>query len=448
MQQIFRNVRAKGAVYKVTQFSIVVFMAMVMPFLLAALLHPLRLWINTTDVAMLLLLWTTWVAQLYSKSWAILATLCSVLWLNWFFVPPYFTLQVHSANYLITLAVMMLLGLLIAHLSSRLRLQLAKARNSISQMRGMFMLAKGLSRRKTWSEQIIYAQKLLSRRIGMPVRFMQNLPEEGTHQHHVILGQTKIFGYLLLDKSGYFRHQTLLNTAQSLLEQTYDKQFLQQNVQQERLRAELEAERAMMLRSLSHDLRTPLATIMGASSMLADGTVQLTDLQKQQQAENIYQQSLLLNQHFEKVLELSKAQLPHSSLCWQHFTADELIAGALARRSDELQSLFAHVQSQTSTELFGDMTLLEIALANMLENAVRHGTGPYAIHSRRNEDGTFEIQVENQRKTNNERGRDAGNGLGIKICQTIASLHGGQFKLQLGIQQCQAIFSWRPTNVE
>ncbi|MBN8444358.1 MAG: DUF4118 domain-containing protein, partial [Gammaproteobacteria bacterium] len=109
------------------------FMAVLMPFLLAALLHPLRQWINSTDAAMLLLLWTTWVAQQYSKSWASLATLCSVLWLNWFFVPPYFTLQVHNANYLITLAVMMSLGLLIAHLAGRLRLQLAKARNSISQ---------------------------------------------------------------------------------------------------------------------------------------------------------------------------------------------------------------------------------------------------------------------------------------------------------------------------
>ncbi|MDZ7902111.1 MAG: DUF4118 domain-containing protein [Rheinheimera sp.] len=77
---------------KLSNFGGPLFMAVLMPFLLAALLHPLRQWINSTDAAMLLLLWTTWVAQQYSKSWASLATLCSVLWLNWFFVPPYFTL--------------------------------------------------------------------------------------------------------------------------------------------------------------------------------------------------------------------------------------------------------------------------------------------------------------------------------------------------------------------
>ncbi len=448
MQNLFQNIRAKGAVSKATKYTFVIFMAAVMPFLLAALLHPLRLWINSTDVAMLLLLWTTWIAQLYSKSWAILATLCSVLWLNWFFVPPYFTLQVHSANYLITLAVMMSLGLLIAHLSGRLRLQLAKARNSISQMRGMFMLAKGLSRRNTWQEQYTYAQRLLTRRIGLPVRFVQTQPTEDSHLYSIPLGQSKVFGYLLLDKTAYFQHQTLLNTAQSLLEQTYDKQFLQQNVQQERLRAELEAERAMMLRSLSHDLRTPLATIMGASSMLADDSVPLTDMQRRQQAENIYQQSLLLNQHFEKVLELSKAQLPHSSLYWQQFTADELIAGALARRSDELQSLFTQVHSQTNTELHGDVTLLEIALANMLENAVRHGTAPFVINFFRKEDGSFAMQVDNHRKATNERRGDAGNGLGVRICQTIARLHGGQFELELAAEQCRATLSWRQSSAE
>ncbi len=421
------------------------FMAVLMPFLLAALLHPLRQWINSTDAAMLLLLWTTWVAQQYSKSWASLATLCSVLWLNWFFVPPYFTLQVHNANYLITLAVMMSLGLLIAHLADGLRLQLAKARNSISQMRGMFMLSKGLSRRTEWKAQLLYAERLLSRRLGVPVQFQSAAPAADPEQHVILLGQAKVFGYLTLPLQSYLQHQTLLNTAQSLLEQTFDKQFIQQRAQQDRLTAELETERAMMLRSLSHDLRTPLATIMGASSMLADDNVPLTDAQRRQQAENIYQQSKLLNQHFEKVLELSKAQLPQSSLKWQHFAADELMAGAVARRGDELQHLLSMVEQQSTAELCGDLTLLEIALANMLENAVRHGAAPYVVNFLHN-NGDFQIRVENQTKACNDKGRDAGNGLGVSICQTIAGLHGGQFELQLGAAHCSAIFTWRQVN--
>ncbi len=418
-------------------------MAVLMPFILAALLHPLRQWINSTDAAMLLLLWTTWVAQQYSKSWASLATLCSVLWLNWFFVPPYFTLQVHNANYLITLAVMMSLGLLIAHLAGRLRLQLAKARNSISQMRGMFMLAKGLSRRNEWQAQLHYAERLLSRRLGVPVRFQSAAPATNPELQVITLGQSKAFGYLSLNKQSYQQHQTLLNTAQSLLEQTYDKQFLQQRAQQDRLRAELEAERAMMLRSLSHDLRTPLATIMGASSMLADDNVPLTDTQRRQQAENIFQQSKLLNQHFEKVLELSKAQLPQSSLNWQQFAADELMAGALARRGDELQPLFSKVERQTTADLCGDLTLLEIALANMLENAVRHGSAPFFVNFQQDNAGNFQMSVDNQAKTANEKGRDSGNGLGVNICQTIAGLHGGNFELHIGVERCYAIFTWR-----
>jgi two-component system sensor histidine kinase KdpD len=203
----------------------------------------------------------------------------------------------------------------------------------------------------------------------------------------------------------------------------------------------------MMLRSLSHDLRTPLATIMGASSMLADDSVPLTDAQRRQQADNIYQQSKLLNQHFEKVLELSKAQLPQSSLKWQQFAADELMAGALARRGDELQPLFSQVLRQTTAELCGDLTLLEIALANMLENAVRHGTAPFLVNFQHDQAGNFQMRVDNQIKAVKDKGRDAGNGLGVNICQTIAGLHGGQFQLSIGSEGCHAIFSWRQNNV-
>ncbi len=440
---------------KSSQFWRSFLMAVLMPLVLAAMLHPLRDWINTTDAAMLLLLWTTWIAQRYSKSWASLATLCSVIGLNWFFVPPYFTLQVHNANYLITLAVMMSLGLLIAHLAGRLRLQLAKARNSVSQMRGMFMLAKGLSRRHLWPEQISYALRLLSRRLGVTVQFSTTMPPAAvppaTMTEQVIaLGQPHACGYLCLDKTSYQQHQTLLNTAQSLLEQTYEKQFLQQSAQQDRLRAELEAERAMMLRSLSHDLRTPLATIMGASSMLADDSVTLSEDQRRQQADNIFQQSKLLNQHFEKVLELSKAQLPQSSLSWQQFSTDELMAGALARRGEELQSLFLHVEQHTNAALCGDLTLLEIALANMLENAARHGAAPYLVVFTQQSAGDFVMRVDNQIKpaaVANHKGRDAGNGLGVNICHAIAGLHGGSFSLTLtNPNQYAATFSWRQPN--
>jgi signal transduction histidine kinase len=56
------------------------------------------------------------------------------------------------------------------------------------------------------------------------------------------------------------------------------------------------------------------------------------------------------------------------------------------------------------------------------------------------------MRVDNQIKAVKDKGRDAGNGLGVNICQTIAGLHGGQFQLRIGSEGCHAIFSWRQNN--
>jgi len=223
-------------------------------------------------------------------------------------------------------------------------------------------------------------------------------------------------------------HPTLLHTAQSLLAQSYARLNLREKAQQDRVKAQLEQQKAMLLRSLSHDLRTPLATIMGASSMLADPELHLSTEQRQQQAQNIYQQSQILNQHFEKVLELSKAQLTTHQIQHSDFSSDDLVAGALARRGDQAAELSTYLQCSTSAPLKGDLELLEIALANMLENALRHGAAPCELSMGQTGSHCF-VRLSNGVKSAAPAARDKGHGLGLNICQAVAALHQGKFEL-------------------
>ncbi|MBP8228517.1 MAG: DUF4118 domain-containing protein, partial [Pararheinheimera sp.] len=137
-----------------------------LPLVIILLCLPLRDWISPTDVAMLQLLWVAWQAQQYGWRWASLTTLVSVLVLNWCFVPPYYTFDVHDASFLISFVVMVLLGLLISLLSDRSKQQVKRLRYAMSQTRGMYMLAKGLGQRQDWQKQCAYTAKLLSRRLG------------------------------------------------------------------------------------------------------------------------------------------------------------------------------------------------------------------------------------------------------------------------------------------
>jgi two-component system sensor histidine kinase KdpD len=399
-----------------------------LPLLIVLLCLPLRNWISPTDVAMLQLLWVAWQAQHYGWRWAAMTTFVSVLLVNWCFVPPYYTFDVHDASFFISFVVMLLLGLLISLLSERSRLQLRRLRNAMSQSRGMYMLAKGLGQRQSWPEQTIYAAKLLSRRLGTATDIVAVKPEVIAPGFSVLPVGSPPIAWLQTATDKTSSHFTLLQAAQSLLAQSYARLQLTEKAQQDRVKAQLEQQKAMLLRSLSHDLRTPLATIMGASSMLADPELQLTTEQRQQQALNIYQQSQILNQHFEKVLELSKAQLTTHNIQHSNFSSDDLVAGALARRGDQAAELSTYLQCSASTPLKGDLELLEIALANMLENALRHGVAPFELVMGQTGSHCF-VQLSNGIKSAAPTARDKGHGLGLNICQAVAVLHQGKFEL-------------------
>lgn len=314
-------------------------LTLVVPLLIALVLLPARALLTTTDVAMLQLLWVTWIAQQTGQRWAIITTINSVLLLDVLFVEPYYTLYVHQVDYLITFIVMLLLGIFIGRLSGRLRVELARAKKHM-------------------------------------------------RQRQLLAGKTR----------------------------------------QARMQAELEHSRAMMLRSISHDLRTPLATIMGASSMLADKELKLSEAEVREQAGNIYRQSSLLSEHFDKVMELSRVQQPQSTMQLESLAVTDVISAAIARRAALLATQPFEVQLVTA-DCFADATLLEIALANMLENAVKHGQAPVSINFTRQNDH-FMLSVCNAAAPKRNVQRDSGTGLGTAICKAVMHLHNGDFSLQ------------------
>ncbi len=421
----------------------------IIPVVLSWLLLPLRSDISVTDVAMLQLLWIAWMAYRFGKVWALATTLLSVLLLNWHFVPPFNTLHVYDASNLISFVVMAALGAAISYLSDSLQQQLQKSRTSMAQLRAMYRLSRGLATRQTLESCSQYTARFLSRRLACVIHIKLSPPASIDAALVLPIGQPQAMAWLLLPHRADPSQQPLLHAACSLLAQSLQNIQLQQQREQQQLQMESEQNRTMLLRSLSHDFRTPLATIMGASSMLADSQLPLTEPQKQQQAANIYQQSLLLNQQFEKVLELSKAQLTKATVQLEMLSTADVISGALARRP-ELTGLGPQQLSlPVATEVMAVADLLEIALANMLENACKHGQPPLQLELKQQQ-GLNQLRLTNQLRATAMRSRDSSSGLGIPIIETIASLHQGRFYWQIcqDKQQVIATLEWPlcPTN--
>jgi len=115
--------------------------AFAVPLAGSLLLLPLRSYLSPTDIAMLMLLWVCAMALQFGAVPALLTTLISVLALNWYYVPPYYTLDVHDSANLLSFVVMSVFGLLISYLAARLKTQLQKRRALMSQLRVLYRLA-------------------------------------------------------------------------------------------------------------------------------------------------------------------------------------------------------------------------------------------------------------------------------------------------------------------
>jgi len=397
-------------------------------------LLPTRSWISTTDVAMLQLLWVTWVAHKCSKVWAINTTFVSVFLFDWFYVEPYYTLHVNNLEYLISFAVMLVLGLFISQLSGVLSNQLERAKNIMSQMRGMFMLARGLNKRQTLDAQIQYATKLLSKRTACNVTWLtpdvSPMPANINQLYLPVKFGTQTIGYLALMPNAYEKNRTLVNTAKSLLAQVYQKDFLARQTKIAQVKAELAQNRALMLRSISHDLRTPLATIMGSSSMLADEELKLSDAQIREQARHIFNQSNILSSHFDKVMELSRVQELTEVVDYNRVLVADIISAATARRAFVLTDCKVDIDIPPQAVCMADATLLEIALANLLENAARYGLGKIQIKFLETQKN-YSLTVCNQLNPELKADRDKGTGLGIPICNLVMQLHKGNLKTDI-----------------
>ncbi|WP_437221887.1 DUF4118 domain-containing protein [Planctomicrobium sp. SH661] len=455
---------------------------------LAAGLRSLRIADAEANTVMIFLAGVAWAAFRDGQGPAVLSSILAVLTFDFLFVPPLYTFATADAQYAVTFAVMLMIGLGISTLTSRLRAQIESARRRERRTSALFELGKQLSSLSgrvflvnaagsklselTSGEIAIY----LSSRSGPAELIFGNESTIASHpvslptaqwviDHDQIAGAgtdtlpnaLAVFFPMIGSQRSLGAVGIRTSEMQTLLEPD-QRRFIEACVNQlalslERdqlaiaaaeahIQAETEQVRNSLLSSVSHDLKTPLAAIAGASSSLLQSS-NLDEAIRCQLLESINEEAKRLDRLLENILQMSKLDAGAATPHLQWHLLEEIVGSALRRTQQELHQHPVQLNIPDDLPLiFVDGLLLEQVFVNLLENEARHTPAGTGIHiSAVPENDVIRISVSDtgpgipagaEEKIFNrfyrafpaaDSGR--GSGLGLAICRAIITSHGG-----------------------
>jgi two-component system, OmpR family, sensor histidine kinase KdpD len=223
------------------------------------------------------------------------------------------------------------------------------------------------------------------------------------------------------------------------------------------IEAESERLRNTLLAAVSHDLRTPLTTIVGSVTSLLEQSHAINEEQRGALLRSVLAQARHLHALTSDILDLAQLQHGAVKLQMEWCPADELVEEARAAAAMTLKARQVHVHVPDNLVVWCDARLLGQALFNLLDNAGRHTPSSAQITvTAQREDGVFRWVVQDDGpgiepgaegdvfkkfsrtggSEQSKRVRDGagagkntstsdGTGLGLAICAAVAQLHGG-----------------------
>ena len=455
---------------------------------LAAVMYP---YFELTNLVMIYLLGATIAALRLGRGPASAAAVANIVAFDFFFVPPRFSFAVANFGYVVTFGVMLAVALIIASLVASVRAQTRVAGARERRTALLYEMSRELAATRSLEDLARVAVKHVAETFAsravvvVPdasgrLRYPLSLPTAGSllkadlsiaqwvYDHGVPAGlgtdtlQAAPAQYLPL-KGGHHtlgvlavettqRRRLLLPEQRHLIE-TFAAQIAlameragaQEEAQESRVSVETERLRNTLLASISHDLRTPLAVITGASSALNDPSMTFDPEARRSLTAQIESKSKEMAEIMSNVLELMRLESGEISLRLGAVVIEDLVSAALQRLDTRLTE--HPVESRVPTNLppvQADSALLLQVFTNLLENAVKHTpAGTHTTISAELEDQFVRVHIEDTgpglppgdaerlfAKFHRGRGESSagGAGLGLSICRAIINAHGGQIE--------------------
>jgi two-component system sensor histidine kinase KdpD len=402
------------------------------------------------DVVMVYLLGIIIVATRLGYGPSIAATVLSVLLVDFFFVPPYFSFAVSDFQHIVTFAVMFVVALVISGLTQRIRDQARAAAVREQRTASLYALTRELaSTRAVGPLAVVAAQHLhdvfdakVALFLGregddqeereeqkklepLPSGEHSLLPDEkeravlewawandkpaglstdtlpGAAALYVPLHEARgRVGMLAVSPSDRNRfvdpeQRALLDVFASQVASALERARLAESAQTAQLQIETERLRSALLSSISHDLRTPLAVITGAASTLVEPNAPITEEARRDLMATIYEEATRLNRLVHNLLDMTKIASGAIKVNKEWQPLEEVVGAVLSRTETALAGHVVEVSLPADLPLVPiDAVLIEQVLINLLENAAKYSPkGSHVTLSATQEDGNVVVAV-------------------------------------------------------
>jgi two-component system sensor histidine kinase KdpD len=412
-------------------------------------------WLGLHDLSTVYIVAVVLVAANTRMAAAVLAAVLCFVSYDFFFIEPRYTLAIGARQGVATVFLFLAAALIAGRLASRLRAQVLALRAAHAYATALETLGRELAGAADAAQVMDAGQRALAHATRADVQMIASgadaappVAPDTVANDSWRLPLVTTRGHVVLRFRGDMAEPTtpqrrLVEAMVDDIDQALVRVRLVADLEQARVAAETERLRAALLSSVSHDLRSPLAAIIGAAGSLdLYGNAMSAD-DRHSLLETVRQEGERLDRYIQNLLDMTR--LGHGGLTLNRdwIDAGELIGSAVAR-----------LQRYVSTARFeiriaGDLApiwvhpaLVEQALFNVLENAVKFSPAgePVSIEAT-DVDGALRIDVrdrgpgipEDERARifdmffSVERGdRGAqGTGLGLAITQGMVGAHGG-----------------------
>jgi two-component system sensor histidine kinase KdpD len=387
-------------------------------------------------------------AALWGFGPALFAAVLSVAWESFFFYEPIYSFHVADPQQIADLAAFVIVAAFTSRLAASVRARALEAQRRQESIARLLSFSEALAQAGSEADLHATIVEHLSAAFGHRVRLLAAAeapaaaaegwrlePLAGPHGAVAVLATPQAAPAVEPDYA-----RALLDRAALAL----DRARLRREVDEARVKAQGEALRDALLDSVSHDLQTPLAVILGSATTLESFGAPGDPGRQRELVATIREEGERLASYIDNVLELTRIRSGRITPRLELVELADIVDAALRRKSRALGGRVVQVDlPQDLPMLRLDLFLMEAALANVLDNAAKYAPVASALRiSARVEGGEVVLDIEDRgpgipaaelarvfdpfyRGAGPGDRPPSGTGLGLSICRAFVQANGG-----------------------